>query len=125
MSIPSFEKLVKMQNDPENWSPLMKQYNGLVADDARLTQTIVVQMQQMISREIAPTWENMSRTKTWMTLALNLSPDSQFKYEEKWRSLYQQLMAVPDESKTADTKDAGSLDTEEPTKSSDASSSPE
>lgn len=97
---PGYEELMKMQKDPSNWTPLMKSYNGLVDDPQRLTDAVVMQMRQMLQKSIAPTWENFSKTRTWMVLSMNLVGDRRDKYAERWHQLHQALMTQkPEEAK--------------------------
>lgn len=89
--IPSYEKLVKMQNDPENQTPMQREYNALVQDEGRLTQAILMQMRQMIDKKIKPSWGDFTKTRTWMVLSMNITEENRQRYGSRWRELYQKL----------------------------------
>lgn len=96
--IPKYEELIKMQSDPANQTPLQKEYNKIVENDEKLMPVILVQMSQMIGRNIKPSWEGFTSTKTWMALSMNLTEANRKKYQEKWMEVYSKLMAeMPDE----------------------------
>lgn len=105
--IPSYEKLLKMQNDPEHQTPLQREYNSLVSDDARLGQAILMQMKQMVGiYAVDPSWENFSSTKTWMSLSMNITEANRERYRQRWQEMYKQLLEIqPEQGQAVENKE--------------------
>jgi len=68
-------------------SPLQKAYNLVCQDEATLTDAIMIQMKGFVDRKLAPTFDNMAKTRTWTVMAINLTDENRQKYETRWREI--------------------------------------
>lgn len=83
-------------NNQDNWSPYRRGLNEMVQDDAACRSAIFIQMQQLIERKVDPTFEALTRTRTWIAMSMNLTPGNVSRYEASWRDLYKMLMEPVD-----------------------------
>lgn len=105
------DEFFALQQDEAFQTPLMRQYNKLVNDDARLNVTILASMKKMIEKQTNPLWSNYEGTLAWQTWAMNLTEPNKAKVKERWDFLYTQLMSAdlditPTKSETVEAKPA-------------------
>jgi hypothetical protein len=104
------ERMLKdfnLQKSQVGESPRQKAHREMVNDPNKLGHVITIKMNQMIKNGKVPTWENYCSTADWAVIAMNLDEDGKFKFGNKWREVYGQLIKQGGTNEDETEEDSG------------------